>query len=83
MPGFNLEFNGLSVDVNADREGVELDRARIVDAVALMRWACEGATDEQLNLMAAELVKEQRARDEAAQRLQDEQEAQAHAGGAA
>lgn len=77
---FNLEFNGISADVNADREGVELDRARIVDAVALMRWACEGATDEQLNLMAAELVKEQRARDEAAQQIEDEREAAQHLG---
>lgn len=80
MSGFNLEFNGLSVDVNADREGVELDRARIVDAEALMRWACEGATDAQLNLMAAELVKEQRASDEAAQQIEDEREAEQHLG---
>lgn len=80
---FAIEFHGISADIHADREGFELDFARVTDFEGLMRWALEGATDAQINIMAAELVKEQTARDEAAQRLQDEQEAQAHAGGAA
>jgi hypothetical protein len=54
---------------------------RMTDASELMRWACESATDAQLTMMAAELVREQTARDEAAQRFRDEQDAQEHAEG--
>lgn len=73
-----VEIHGIMAHVIADREGFELDSARITDALELMRWACESATDAQLNEMAAELVREQTARDEAAQRFQDAKDAMAH-----
>ncbi len=74
----DLEYRGASFEVRGDREGIELNKARVTDPAALVAWAIEGATDAELTACAAEVVREQVARDDAAQRLQDEREAMAH-----
>lgn len=79
----DIEHRGVEFEIMGDREGFELNKARVTDPAALVAWAIEGATDVELAECAAAIVREQVARDDAAQRLQDEQDAKAHAGGAA
>lgn len=71
---------GITAEVYASGDDIGLDSITVTDAADAVAWLADGATDEQLNLMAAALVREQTARDEAAQRIQDEQDAAGHIG---
>lgn len=75
MSWHSLEIHGITADIRADGEGLDLQRARATDPALTVRWLCESATDGQLTAMAAELVREQSARDEAAQNKEDLAEA--------
>lgn len=77
---FSTDFHGVMVDFHADAEGVEITSARVLDHAELVRWAVESASDEMLSKIAGVIVREQRARDEAAQQLQDEADARQHKG---
>lgn len=77
---FSTDFRGVMVDFHADAEGVEITSARVLDHAELVRWAVESASDEMLSKIAGVIVREQRARDEAAQQLQDEADARQHKG---
>jgi len=74
----DIEHRGATFEVCGDSEGIDLNKARVTDPAALVAWAIEGATDAELAACAAAVVREQVARDDAAQRLQDEAEAMAH-----
>ena len=63
---FSTDFHGVMVDFHADAEGVEITSARVLDHAELVRWAVESASDEMLSKIAGVIVREQRARDEAA-----------------
>ena len=78
MTRATVDCHGIDVEVNADREGIDLNDATVVDPVEAVTWIIEGATDEQLSSVAAAIVREQLARDEDAQRKADEREAQEH-----
>lgn len=77
---FSADYHGVMIDFYADAEGVEITGARVLDHAELVRWAVESASDEVLSKIAGVIVREQRARDEAAQQLQDEADARQHKG---
>ena len=73
-----LDHRGVEFEVAGDREGFELVHQRIIDPAQAVAWAIEGATDAELSECASAIVKEQIARDEAAQAIRDQQDAETH-----
>ena len=43
-----IDVHGIDVDVVGDREGIEMNLARLVNPSVLMRWAVEGMDTDDL-----------------------------------
>ncbi len=73
-----LEYRGVEFEAAGDRDGIELIRQRVTNPAEAVAWAIEGASDAELSACASAIVKEQVARDEAAQAIRDQQAAETH-----
>ena len=49
-----IDVHGIDVDVVGDRDGIEMNLARLVNPSALMRWAVEGM--DTTDLLAVQVI---------------------------